>query len=149
MNLPHRVPQPERDELDNLLGSMSKQLGAITEAATSVAERRPDDAAAPAVPPPGRLPEGRGRGSMWGPSHPHIIGPMQVLLQVVERAHQLRTMTEELLTGLTGEKVEPNRLKAVPLQREGLLPTILCLAEEVDRVHAEIGRLVAHMRGQL
>jgi len=149
MTLPHRIPQPERDDLDNLLSSMSRQLGAITDRAVDDAD---PTAAAPAVPPPGRFADGRGGGSMWGlhaPRAPDLMTPLQALAQVVERARQLQDMTGQLLTGLTGETVPPGELRGVPLKKRGLLPTILHLAEEVDRVHSEIGRLVTHMRGQL
>lgn len=137
MTIPQTNPQ-SRDEFDNLVADMSREL-----------DRSTGRAAPAARPSPGGLRQAPGGPAKWGPTTQRDTSPLQLLVQAADNAHWLLAEVNNLVADITGEEPPTPRLRAVPRAGGGLLPAIAHLAHEIETCHGEIAKRLKELGGKL
>ena len=131
--------QSEAEMVEEIGRTLRDRIDAERPRPRPVAAPPPASSAAPPAP------------EMWGlhnmPAR-QISTPLQLLAEVAEHAIQLHQQMEALVTEITGEQPAQKRIRTVPQKGSGLLPAISQLAHEIDAGHAELARLIAHVRRQ-
>lgn len=134
------VSQPGSQLDDELSDKIERSL--LEALATDAAPPRP--ASRPPASSAGPTP-----GDMWGLQPTRVHSPMQLLAEVADNTMKLQEQMEKLVTEVTGEQVTPKRFRQPPAKGYGLLPAISQLAHQIDAAHADLGRLIVHVRRQV